>query len=150
MLKKRGKKALLDAFLEQNSIIHVDETAWRRIRGEFPQEAPGSLRRLLRQSRATVDPPYAGVDQSDLDALEHSLKAIGEAYAAHPERARLCRDAVIEAKDHARLASRNQRVAEEKRRVKAEMVEWMLVWLDDPAMFPAWVELRKGYAILRD
>jgi hypothetical protein len=23
------------------------------------------------------------------------------------------------------------------------MVDWMLVWLDDPAMFPQWAELRR-------
>lgn len=27
--------------------------------------------------------------------------------------------------------------------MKAEMVEWMLVWLDDPAMFPAWASVRR-------
>jgi hypothetical protein len=27
--------------------------------------------------------------------------------------------------------------------MKAEMVEWMLVWLDDPAIFPAWIQLRR-------
>jgi hypothetical protein len=96
-----------------------------------------------------VDPPYAGVDQSGFEALEKSLRAIGEVYAAsgqqdRPDKARLCREVVIEAKDHARLASRNQRLSDEKRALKQEMVEWMLVWLDDPAMFPAWVDLRKA------
>jgi len=28
--------------------------------------------------------------------------------------------------------------------LKEEMVDWMLVWLDDPAMFPAWAEIRRG------
>ena len=111
--------------------------------------SPGALRRLLRQSAASVEAPYAGVDQSGLDELEHSLRAIGDVYAAaksggRPDKARLCRDIVIEAKDHARLASRNSKVAEEKRLLKQEMAEWMLVWLEDPAMFPAWVELRKA------
>jgi hypothetical protein len=27
--------------------------------------------------------------------------------------------------------------------MKAEMVEWMLVWLGDPAIFPAWIQLRR-------
>jgi hypothetical protein len=27
--------------------------------------------------------------------------------------------------------------------LKAEMFEWMLVWLDDPAMFPTWAQLRR-------
>jgi hypothetical protein len=33
-------------------------------------------------------------------------------------------------------------VAEQKRIVKAEMAQWMLVWLGDPALFPAWARLR--------
>jgi hypothetical protein len=29
-----------------------------------------------------------------------------------------------------------------ERRTKAEMAEWMLVWLGDPALFPSWILLR--------
>jgi hypothetical protein len=43
---------------------------------------------------------------------------------------------VIAAKSRARFLSR-------KYPLKAEMVEWMLVWLGDPAMFPAWAQLRR-------
>jgi hypothetical protein len=31
----------------------------------------------------------------------------------------------------------------EKRRQKAEMTEWMLVWLENPGIFAAWVTQRK-------
>jgi hypothetical protein len=34
----------------------------------------------------------------------------------------------------------------EKRAQKAEMVEWMLVWLENPGIFGAWAELRKRAA----
>ena len=51
---------------------------------------------------------------------------------------------VIQAKDRAKWASRSARVDAEKRKNKAEMAEWMLVWLDDPSMFPAWVERRRA------
>jgi hypothetical protein len=30
-----------------------------------------------------------------------------------------------------------------KRAQKEEMTQWMLVWLENPAIFPAWVEARK-------
>ena len=52
-------------------------------------------------------------------------------------------DQVIAAKDRARWAAKSPKVEETKRRMKAEMVEWMLVWLGDPAVFPAWVQLRR-------
>ena len=43
---------------------------------------------------------------------------------------------VIAAKDRAKFAAK-------KKPEKAEMVEWMMVWLENPAVFPAWVEARK-------
>ncbi|MSV30207.1 MAG: hypothetical protein EXQ52_15900 [Bryobacterales bacterium] len=56
--------------------------------------------------------------------------------------AKHCRRVVIEARRRARFASGNQKVVEEKRRLKAEMSEWMLVWLENPPVFPAWAKLR--------
>jgi hypothetical protein len=58
-------------------------------------------------------------------------------------RAQLCRNAVIQAKDHARLAARSPKTAPEKKAHKEEMIEWMLVWLENPGVFPLWVKLRK-------
>jgi len=75
--------------------------------------------------------------------LEVSLRELAAVYAAHTERHRECRGAVIAAKDRARFASHNMRASELKRRIKAEMVEWMLVWLGDPTMFEDWARLRR-------
>jgi len=55
------------------------------------------------------------------------------------ERARYCRRQVIGAKDRARFLAQNP----EKQALKEEMVQWMLVWLENPEVFPAWVEARK-------
>ena len=41
------------------------------------------------------------------------------------------------------MISRNPKVDREKRKQKEDMVEWMLVWLENPEVFPAWVEARK-------
>ena len=49
----------------------------------------------------------------------------------------------VKVKDRARFASRNPKVSPEKRAVKEEMVQWMLVWLENPEVFPAWVRARK-------
>ena len=77
--------------------------------------------------------------------LEASLCFLSRVYAVCEDRRRECRDIVIKAKDRARWASRNQRAAAVKRRIKAEMVEWMLVWLGDPSLFAGWATLRRQY-----
>ena len=67
---------------------------------------------------------------------KHLFANSADVYEARPDLRRYCRDQVIAAKDRARWAARSPEVEESKRRMKAEMVEWMLVWLDDPASFP--------------
>lgn len=102
-----------------------------------------SLRHLLRSSGAPLHPLVAGVDQDSLAALRDSLLALAEAYDRGPaETSRLVRRIVITAKDHAKLAARNQRIAAEKRQLKEEMAAWMLTWLENPSVFPLWVTLR--------
>jgi hypothetical protein len=77
--------------------------------------------------------------------LEASLLELSRAYSAQEDLRRECRECVIHAKDRARWASRNARASELKRRIKAEMVEWILVWLGDPAMFADWARLRREH-----
>jgi hypothetical protein len=79
-----------------------------------------------------------------LDELEASLREFQRLYAAEPERRQALRDIVIRTKDRARFASRNPKVSPEKRAVKEEMLQWMLVWLDSPAIFGDWVTLRRS------
>jgi hypothetical protein len=84
-----------------------------------------------------------GVRQESLEDLKRSLLAIGEEYAkaygaGDRARMRLCRRTVIQAKDHARWALRRGRAEKE------EMILWMLTWLENPGVFPDWVELRKA------
>ena len=67
----------------------------------------------------------------------------GEEPDGNGERARYCRRQVIAAKDRARFLARGSKLAPEKRETKEEMAQWMLVWLENPEVFPAWVEARK-------
>jgi len=78
-----------------------------------------------------------------MDELENSLRELSQVYETRADLRRYCRDQVIAAKDRARWAAKSPKAERRKRRLKAEMVEWMLVWLDDPAIFPVWAELRK-------
>ncbi len=88
--------------------------------------------------------PQPHLHWKTFEELESSLREFQRIYIAQPAQHRALRDIVIRAKDRARFASRNQKVAPEKRAQKEEMVEWMLVWLDDPSMFSSWVKLRRA------
>ena len=87
--------------------------------------------------------PAPQIRTKTLDELETVLRDYQRMYEADPARRRNLRETVIKAKDRARFASRNSKAAGEKRAVKAEMVEWMLVWLADPSLFADWVTLRR-------
>jgi hypothetical protein len=88
--------------------------------------------------------PALQVRSKTLDELEASLRDFERRYEENAVQRRALREAVIQAKDRARFASRNPKVSAEKRAMKEEMVRWMLVWLDDPSMFGDWVGLRRS------
>jgi len=92
--------------------------------------------------------PSAARRLSSFEELEASLVDMQKEYAkavAAGDRARAtaCRRAVIQAKDRARLISRNPKVDQEKRKQKEEMVEVMLVWLGESRYFRAWVAFER-------
>lgn len=129
------KRQRVDAFLQANS------PDWEQLRTAFPEVSESSLREWLHDAGIRVPQPLRGVWTKTLDELEESLIDMAEAYRTEPK---ICRALVITAKDRTRFASRNPKVDEAKRAEKEEMVQWMLVWLDDPAMFPTWVRLRRN------
>ncbi|MEO7649128.1 MAG: hypothetical protein ABIZ80_01550 [Bryobacteraceae bacterium] len=107
------------------------------------------LRELLHATGVAIDQPFDGVRHSTFEALESSLNEMERVYADaraanDQRRALVCRRTVIRAKDRARVISRNPKVPDEKRREKEEMVNWMLVWLENPGVFRAWAALRRG------
>jgi hypothetical protein len=94
----------------------------------------------IQECGLAVDVPWSGVRQHSVEELEESLRAFSGVYAGREDLRRLCRDRVIAAKDRARWISRRAGSDEALRARKAEMVEWMLVWLGDPAVFPVWAD----------
>jgi hypothetical protein len=117
----------------------IGEAEWNALLAGMPQLTT----RDLRDVGIPVEAPWCGVLQGTFAELEISLCALASVYAERNDLRRFCRTQVIRAKDGARWASRNGRVGEERRSEKAEMVEWMLVWLGDPALFRPWVEVYK-------
>jgi hypothetical protein len=144
----KSKKQRLEEFLRENHPPAISEERWRELATLLAPISETYLRDLLQATGLPIAQPFGGVRQSSFDDLEASLLELEKAYsnagANHDrKRATACRRAVIQAKDRARLISRNQKVDSEKRRQKAEMVEWMLVWLENPGIFESWVALRK-------
>jgi hypothetical protein len=149
---KRGAKSIkqqLREYLSAERPGTISETVWHNLLLRLAPVSESYLRDLLRETGLPFEQPYAGIRQHTLDELEQSLREMQHVYAEamaseNRDRARYCRRQVIAAKDRARFAAQNPSTAPEKRAQKEEMVEWMLVWLENPEVFEAWVEARKS------
>jgi len=156
----RGKAVVRDLMIAKKHIhlIGICGTAMASLAGMLAERGfrvTGSdaaayppMSDFLQSLGIPVAQPFAGVRQKTFKELEDSLLAMEEVYSQAKEtgdraRAQQCRNAVIQAKDHARFAARSPKASPEKKVQKEEMIQWMLVWLDDPGVFPAWVKLRK-------
>jgi hypothetical protein len=141
---KSSKKSLKQQFreyLEAEKPARVTEAVWRELLLRLAPVSESYLRELVRDTGLPFDQPYAGVRQHTFEELEASLREMLAVYTqamadGNRERARYCRRQAIAAKDRAKfLVQRNP--------AKEEMVQWMLVWLENPEIFPAWVDARK-------
>jgi hypothetical protein len=126
----------------------ITESVWQDLLLRLAPVSESYLRDLLRDTGLPFEQPYAGVRQHTFEELEQSLREMQQVYAdamsaGNRERARYCRRQVIAAKDRARFLALNPRTAPEKKEQKEEMAQWMLVWLENPEVFPAWVDARK-------
>ncbi|MBS1856461.1 MAG: hypothetical protein JST11_13925 [Acidobacteria bacterium] len=141
-------KQQLRQYLEREKPAAITEAVWLALRIRLAPVSESYLRELLRATGLPFDMPWAGVRQHTFEELEGSLRGMLEAYlgakaAGDRERARYCRRQVIAAKDRAKFLAENPRTSPEKQAQKTEMAQWMLVWLENPEVFPAWVEARK-------
>lgn len=126
------KQRVLD-FVAARGWNLIGEAEWVELKAALPDVSEATIR----GAGIPIAQPWCGVSQHTMDELETSLRELSEVYATYPHLRRTCREQVIAAKAKARFLSR-------KNALKQEMVEWMLVWLGDPAMFPAWAALRRG------
>jgi len=141
-------KQQVRAYLAARQPPVITEAVWGELLMQLAPVSESYVRELLTATGLPFEQPCAGIRQHTFEELEQSLcemlRAYAEARAAgNPERARYCRRQVIGAKDRARFLARNTRIPTEKQAQKEEMAQWMLVWLENPEVFPAWVEARK-------
>ena len=128
------KRRVLD-FAAARGWSRIGECELRALREALPDVSIG----VIQQCGLPLDAPWCGVRQHTFEELESGLREFSAVYAARADLRTVCREQVIAAKDRAKWLAARITVAEETRRRKAAMAEWMLVWLGDPALFPAWV-----------
>ena len=144
----KSVKQRLREYLAAHQPAAITEAVWRDLLTQLAPVSESYLRDLLRETGVPFDQPYAGVRQHTFEELEQSLREMRQVYAeasaaGDRDRARYCRRQVIGAKDRAQFLAQNARTSPEKKAEKEEMAQWMLVWLENPEVFPAWVEARK-------
>jgi hypothetical protein len=145
---KSIKQQLRD-YLAANRPAAITEAVWQDLLRDLAPVSESYLRDLLRATGLPFDQPYAGIRQHTFEELEQSLLEMLQVFsdslaAGQRDRARYCRRQVIAAKDRAKWLARTPRTTPEKRTQKEEMAQWMLVWLENPEVFPAWVDARKN------
>ncbi|HLY20569.1 MAG TPA: hypothetical protein VKR61_25250 [Bryobacteraceae bacterium] len=153
--KAKSRKQAVREYLEAARIEAIGEAEWRAAVLALAPISETYLRHLLRDTGLPFAQPFAGIRQKSFEELEHDLRDMLLVYqdamgAGDRRRAGYCRQQVIAAKDRARFIARNPKTPPEKKPLKDEMVQWMLVWLDNPEVFPAWVEIRKRYSSATD
>jgi hypothetical protein len=146
--RDKSIKRRLQERLAESRPAAITEAVWNGLLVRLAPVSESYLRELLRATGLPFHQPFAGIAQHTFEELEESLRAMGLIYAeatvaGDRERARYCRRQVIAARNRAKLLAAGPRTSPEKKAQKTEMVHWMLVWLENPEVFPAWVEARK-------
>jgi len=146
---KSVKQQLRDYLAVENPPV-ITEAVWTHLMLHLAPVSESYLRDLLRATGLPFEQPYSGIRQHTFEELEESLRSMLEVYreansGGNRDRARYCRRQVIAAKDRARFLAANPRTSAEKRAEKEQMAEWMLVWLENPDVFPAWADARKKF-----
>lgn len=136
--RKRGKRAELAEWIARTEPLQIGEAGFAELLRLLAPISESYLRKLLRESGVPLTPLVEGVRQGSLDELEASLLAmLAEYEKGDPKHRAAVRHLVITAKDHARWRSK-----------KEEML-WLLTWLENPAVFREWVQLRRATAATR-
>lgn len=126
-------------FIAERGWNAISEAEWHELQSALPDVSESTLR----ECGLPIAAPWSGVNTHSFDHLEACLCGLSQVYAERMELRPYCRHQVIAAKERTRLVLKSENVDESRRAMKREMVEWMLIWLDDPALFPGWVGLRR-------
>jgi hypothetical protein len=143
-----SKRTALCAYIEARRPERIGEADFEELLRVLAPISESYLRKLLRETGIPLAPLAGGIRQDSFEELERTLREMAGEYAAttaagDAARVRACRRAVITAKEHAQYALRRSTLSPDQRAAKDEMSLWMLTWLENPAVFGTWLELRK-------
>ena len=146
--RNKAIKQQVREYLAAERPAAITGQVWEDLLMRLAPVSESYLRDLLRETGLPFEQPWAGIRQHTFEELEQSLREMLGAYEAAKhsgdrDRARYCRRQVIAAKDRAGFLAQSPKTTVEKKALKEEMAAWMLVWLETPEVFPAWVEARK-------
>jgi hypothetical protein len=140
-MPRQGKAAELAHWIAERHPSQIGEAEFAELAHALAPVSESYLRKLVRECGVPLAPLVAGVRQGNLFELEASLCHLLQEYEhGDAKRRASVRKVVIIAKDHARLAARNPA----RRAEKDEMILWLTTWLENPPLFPAWVEIRRS------
>ena len=140
--KKDTKRARLQLWLDHHQPAIVDSATLTLLARDLHPISDTYLRQLLRESSTPLSAEVEGVVTSSRENAERTLTALAEAYTSG---AREVRRLAIEAKTRLRMAIAREPDVQ-KKRDREEILLWVMTWLENPASFPIWLQLRKHAA----
>jgi len=145
----KGKSAELARWIDEHAVARIGDAEFAMLLEALAPITEDYLRTLLRRSGVPLAVTVEGVRQGSFTELEDSLTQFTEVYKQSDRSARSAlRRLAIRAKEHARLAARSKNVSPEKHAEKTEMILWLTTWLENPPLFPEWVQIRRRTAHL--
>ena len=131
-----NRKSQILAWVLRQNTGRVDVALAARAAAAFPGASGRLLRSAFRDSDLPLHPLVEGVRQDTLDHLARTLLALAAEYeAADLAHRKQLRALVITARQHAAFAARLK--------PKDEDILWLRTWLENPPLFPAWLEIRR-------
>lgn len=158
--KQPSVRGAIMQYLEEHRPERVDVRTLQQIRQHVAsrvqrarQPSKAYILEVLLSTPVEVDPGIGGIPADlrgkvrtgSLEQARQSLLAMSREYAQAPDKPRAAdvRRAVLRSKQHTKLALAG-RMDGDKRKVKQEILEWLLVWLENPAVFESWLAVRES------
>ena len=161
MNPRTSVKSLIEAWLETERPVRIGPDEFTRLQREISARL-GPNRRLaprylievlllMEVDRAVGGIPvdlrgrvgFSDERETRTSLLEMAAEHVAAQQAGREGRMQDCRQAVLLAKDRLKVILANKNLDEQKRRDKEEFLNWFIVWLENPSVFPEWLELRR-------
>jgi hypothetical protein len=141
--RSNTKRVQLDTHLGQLRPTILDEAVWAELETRLAPISRSYLRRLVIATGLPMSAAVEGVRQDSLQDAERTLLALSDDYVAGSSESRKkLRTAVIESKDRLRWTL-NRSPDPDRQAMNEEILLWVMTWLENPQVFPAWLALRR-------